>query len=153
MNTAARWIITIAIGGTVAAAHVDAVLEWNKVAFEAVAAAKQAPPPTTRSMAIVLPIFANWARARPFVMARPEQFRPGAPPALASAKWAADYNEIKSMGGKTSAARTKEQTAIGQFWIVTGAPAYNSIVRELARRGGRTLSQNARLFALMYLVL
>lgn len=266
MITAARWISTIAIGCTVAAAHADAVLDWNKVAIEAVVTAKQSPPLTTRSMAIVhgamhdavnaiegrytpyrptakpaagasadaaaagaahavlarlfldqkaaldaalsaalvdsghaaearaagaafgasvgaelvaaraddgtaspgpyrplampgryvptaMPVFANWARARPFVMARPEQFRPAAPPALTSAQWAADYNEIKSMGGKASAARTKEQTDIGQFWIVTGAPAYNSIVRELAGRGGRTLSQNARLFALMYLAL
>ena len=32
-----------------------------------------------------------------------------------------------------------------------GAPAWNPIVRELSSRGNRTLSQNARLFALVYL--
>lgn len=104
-----------------------------------------------RYVSTALPFYVGWAHARPFVMERPDQFRPGPPPMLTSPQWAADYNEIKLLGGKTSAVRTKEQTAIAQFWIVAGAPAYNPIVRELAGRGNRSLSQNARLFALVYL--
>lgn len=106
-----------------------------------------------RYIPTAMPVFSDWAHARPFLMSRPDQFRPVAPPALTSPQWATDYDEIKLLGGKTSTGRTKEQTDIGLFWIVTGAPACNPIVRELAGRGERSLSQNARLFALTYLAM
>jgi hypothetical protein len=98
-------------------------------------------------------VFADWARVKPFVMERPDQFRPAPPPALRSAQWAADYNEIKALGGKAGSARSKEQTEVAQFWIVTGAPSCNPILRELAAREGRTPLRNARLFALAYLAM
>jgi hypothetical protein len=72
---------------------------------------------------------------------------------LRSAQWAADYNEIKALGGKAGSARSKEQTEVAQFWIVTGAPSCNPILRELAAREGRTPLRNARLFALAYLAM
>lgn len=263
MKLITRWITAFVLSMT-GAAQADSVLDWNKVAIEAVVAAKQPPPLSTRSMAIVhaamydavnaiegryapyrptakppagtsaeaaaagaahavlvrlfpdqkdrldvtlaetlaragsaadgsaagatfgatvgvemfaarvndgttkpgpyrplampgryiptsMPVFGDWAHATPFLMARPDQFRPVAPPALTSPQWAADYNEIKSLGGKTSSVRTKEQTEAGLFWALTGAPAFNPVMRELAGRGGRRLSQNARLFALTYL--
>jgi hypothetical protein len=37
----------------------------------------------------------------PFALTKPSQFRPPPIP-LASAEWAADYNELKDHGGKTS---------------------------------------------------
>jgi len=104
-----------------------------------------------RYIPTAIPAFSPWAHATPFAMDRPDQFRPGPPPALASAQWAADFNEIKSLGGKNSAARTAEQTETGQFWAVTGAPAYNLVLRDLAGRGSRDEIRNARLFALAYL--
>ena len=106
-----------------------------------------------RYIPTALPVFSNWARAKPFLMQRPDQFRPAAPPALTSPQWAADYNEIAALGGKSSTARTKEQTDVGLFWVVTGAPAFNPVVREFAGRSGRGLAQNARLFALAYLAM
>jgi len=127
-------------------------------AFTARASDGTAPGAAYRPLAMpgryvptTLPVFAAWANAKPWLMGRPDQFRPGPPPALASAQWAKDYNEIKSLGGKNSATRTKEQTEIGLFWVVVGAPSWNPIVRELSSRDSRTLSQNARLFALVYL--
>ncbi len=106
-----------------------------------------------RYIPTAMPVFSDWARARPFLMAKPDQFRPAPPPALTGPQWAADYNEIKLLGGKASTTRTKEQTDIGLFWVVTGAPAANPVIRELAGRAGRGLSQNARLFALAYLAM
>jgi hypothetical protein len=82
-------------------------------------------------------------------MERGSQFRPGPPPPLTSAEWAADYNEIKELGGKKSAKRTSEQTDIARFWTITGPQSFGPIVRQLAGAPGRTLSQNARLFALV----
>src|SRR5215469_5657715 len=40
----------------------------------------------------------TWARLKPFVLERPDQFRPGPPVALSSKEWATDYNEIKAYG-------------------------------------------------------
>ncbi len=39
-----------------------------------------------------------WPNLKPFAMTSPAQFRPQPPIALASAQWAADYNEIKDLG-------------------------------------------------------
>jgi hypothetical protein len=106
-----------------------------------------------RYVPTVVPLFVGWAHARPFVLERASQFRPAAPPALTSEQWAADYNEIKALGAKAGSARTKEQTEVAQFWVVTGAPSCNPILREFAARGERTPLQNTRLFALAYLAM
>jgi hypothetical protein len=82
-------------------------------------------------------------------MERGSQFRPGPPTPLASAEWASDYNEIKELGGKKSSKRSSEQTDIARFWTITGPQSWGPIVRQLAAAPGRTLSQNARLFALV----
>ena len=44
-----------------------------------------------------------WPNVKPFAMTAPAQFRPQPPVFLHSEQWAADYNEIKELGGKTSA--------------------------------------------------
>ena len=56
------------------------------------------------------PLWEQYARAKPWVLKSADQFRPGPPPALSSAEWARDYNEVKSLGGTKSTARTPEQT-------------------------------------------
>jgi hypothetical protein len=56
------------------------------------------------------PISTEYAHARGWVMVRADQFRPGPPPALSSAPYAKDYNEVKEMGGAKSAKRTPPQT-------------------------------------------
>src|SRR4029079_1166621 len=62
-----------------------------------------------------------------------------------------DYNEIKEMGGRDSTKRTSEQTAVGQFWIVTRPPAWHPVVRALAATKKLSLIDNARLFALAHM--
>lgn len=96
-----------------------------------------------------LPIGSQWGSVIPWVIERGSQFRPGPPPALSSAEWAADYNEIKEIGAKKSPRRTNEQTEIARFWMITGPQSFDPIVRQLAAAPGRSLSQNARLFALV----
>ena len=75
------------------------------------------------------------------------QFRPGPPPALTSTVWARDFNEIKALGGRNSKDRTAEQTAIAKFWEATLPPIYQGLVRSVAERPGREVTQNARLLA------
>lgn len=100
-------------------------------------------------VATTLPLGSQWGKVTPWVMERGSQFHPPPPPALSSPEWAADYNEIKELGGKKSTKRTPEQTEMARFWTIVGPPSFDPIVRQLAGAPGRTLSQNARLFALV----
>lgn len=107
-------------------------------------------PPTTPGMytSTTLPIGSHWGAVTPWVMERGSQFRPGPPPALTSSVWAKDCDEIIALGGKTSPQRTPEQTDIARFWILAGPASWEPLVRHLAASPGRTLIQNARLFAM-----
>jgi hypothetical protein len=98
-----------------------------------------------------LPIGFDVAHSKPWLMDRADQFRPDPPPTLASEDWARAYNEVREIGGKASTRRTPEQTSIAQFWIVTGAPSWNAIVRQCAAAKGMNTVKSARLFALVYL--
>lgn len=89
----------------------------------------------------------QWAQRRPWLLADAAQFRPGPPPALNSAQWARDYNEVKTLGSKTSKQRTPEQTEVARFWEYSLPPIYHAVVRSVALAPGRTVAQNARLFA------
>lgn len=84
----------------------------------------------------------------PWVMQSSRQFRPGPPPALTSATWTRDFNEIREIGALDSKLRTEEQTMIGKFWFVTGARAWNPLVAQLATAKRMDLLDCARLFAL-----
>lgn len=94
-----------------------------------------------------LPAASQWPRRRPWLMSDPAQFRPGPPPDLKSAVWARDYNEIKTMGGKTSTTRSEEQTRIAIFWEATMPSIYHGLVASVADGAGRDVMQNARLYA------
>jgi vanadium-dependent haloperoxidase-like protein len=98
-----------------------------------------------------LPVATDASRFKPWLMQEPAQFRPEAPVPLQSAQWARDYNEIKEMGGRDSTKRTSEQTAIGRFWIVTGPPAWNPVIRAIVATKKLSLVENARLFALAHM--
>jgi hypothetical protein len=99
----------------------------------------------------VLPVNTDTAAVKPWIMGQPAQFRPGPPPALTSKQWAQDYNEVKDLGGKTSAKRTPEQTDIARFWALTGPATWNPIMRQLAAARNLSLIENARLFALVHM--
>jgi hypothetical protein len=96
------------------------------------------------------PLWAQYARAKPWVLKSADQFRPGPPPALSSAEWARDYNEVKSLGGTRSTARTPEQTEAVKFWDnVNFGPSWQAVSRELAIGKQLPLAECARLFALL----
>lgn len=90
---------------------------------------------------------AQWPKRKPWLLASAAQFRPGPPPALRSVQWARDYNEVKTLGSKTSQQRTAEQTEIARFWEFSLPPIYHSVVHSVASMPGRSVAQNARLFA------
>ena len=98
----------------------------------------------------------NWGQVTPFVLKRGSQFRPQAPYHLASAKYAADYNEIKALGGNgttTPSTRTADQTEIGLFWIESSPLSWNRLARALSAERSLELWENARLFTLLNLAM
>ena len=112
--------------------------------------APEAYRPTTTAGAYVpttIPATTMWPQRKPWLLASASQFRPGAPPALTSERWARDYNEIKAIGGRASTLRSAEQTEIARFWETTLPPIYHGLVRSVAEMPGRDVMRNARLFA------
>src|SRR5687767_9251366 len=96
------------------------------------------------------PIWEQSARAKPCVLKSADQFRPGPPPALSSAEWARDYNEVKNLGGVKSTARTAAQTEAVLFWgSVNFGGAWQGAARHLATTKELVLADSARLFALL----
>jgi len=96
------------------------------------------------------PLWEQYARAKPWVLKSADQFRPGPPPALSSAEWARDYNEVKSLGGANSTVRTPEQSQAVVFWgNVNFGGAWQAAARELSIKMQLPLAECARLFALL----
>src|SRR5262249_12184493 len=58
----------------------------------------------------------QWGFVAPFALPTPSFMRPPGPPALDSARWAADYNEVRSLGAAVGSARTADQSQIALFW-------------------------------------
>src|SRR5216117_19086 len=90
----------------------------------------------------------GWGNVTPFTLLSASQFWLPGPPALTSATYARDYNEVKSVGGKVSTARTEEQTQIARFWF-EGPGAWNTIARTVATTRGLDARDSARVLALM----
>jgi hypothetical protein len=77
------------------------------------------------------PVLQQYAYVTPWVLHSPSQFRPGPPPSLTSAEWAADFNEIKALGSTNSASRTQGQTDIGLFIIELPGFILNSAAKQV----------------------
>jgi hypothetical protein len=95
----------------------------------------------------VAPAAVQWPQRAPWRLRSADQFRPAAPPALASARWAGEFNEIKALGARESAQRTPSQTTIARFWDHSLPAIYHGVVRSVAAQPGRDVLANARLFA------
>ena len=100
-----------------------------------------------RYVATVVPAAVTWPRRTPWVMTRADQFRPGPPPDLASELWARDLREVRTLGAKNSTARTAAQTDIARFWEETRPMVYYPLLKAIGQLPGRTVVQNARLYA------
>jgi hypothetical protein len=103
----------------------------------------------------VLPAFGNdplaWlGQVEPFLIRRPSQFRSEGPYALTSAEYAAEFDEVKELGSLAST-RTADQTHAALYWAENPPRTWNRIVRTLSTQAGLSLTENARLFAMVYL--
>jgi hypothetical protein len=88
------------------------------------------------------------ANARPYTLERPTQFRAPAPPALTSAEYLRDYNEVKAAGALKSTTRTAAQTDLAYFWSENYVSQWNRAMRAIAESRTLSIGERARMFAL-----
>jgi Ca2+-binding RTX toxin-like protein len=91
----------------------------------------------------------QWPDLTPFTMTGGDQFRPDGPPALTSQEYTAAFNEVKELGAVDSTTRTADGTEIARFWVGASPGHWNQIAADVSEARGLTLSENARLFALL----
>jgi len=96
----------------------------------------------------------HWGFVTPFAMPTSNAFRPPGPPALGSAKYLGDLNEVKALGAAVGSTRTPDQSLIALFWAdgagtETPPGHWNSIAQDVGAALHNTMEQNARLFALV----
>lgn len=98
-------------------------------------------------------VFTNYPGVTPFALTQNTQFLPAPPPALSSAEYAADFNEVKELGSATSTTRTADQGLTAQLWAippVSDGLLFN-VVRTTALARNNSTVENARLFALVFM--
>jgi hypothetical protein len=98
-----------------------------------------------------LPFLAPWlSQVTPFTLTSDSQFRPGPPPALDSAQYTQEFNEVRDYGGDaaTGSLRTPAQTDTALYFSRDiGAGPYQAGLRDLATRHQLDISDSARMFA------
>ena len=98
----------------------------------------------------------GWGNVTPFVLRSAAQHGQGRPLPLTSARYAADVNEIKALGGDgvmTPTRRTPQQTQVALFWWESSPLMWNRITRTVARDRGLDMWRSARLFGLLDMAL
>jgi hypothetical protein len=90
-----------------------------------------------------------------FLLESSSQFRTSGPLALTGAAYAAEFNEVKALGGDgvvTPSARTPDQTYVAKWWQSTPVASWNAVARDLIARNGLDMAESARLLAMQNLV-
>jgi hypothetical protein len=104
----------------------------------------------------VLPAFGNdpfaWLQdVRPFLVRSSSQFASDGPLPLGSKQYARELAEVQAVGSATSSTRTADQTHAARYWAENPPATWSRIFRTLSAQEGLTLTENARLYAMLYL--
>ena len=95
-------------------------------------------------------ILLHWRNVTPFGIQSSDQFRSDPPPALTSNKYRKDYNEVKEVGEINSTARPQDRTDVARYFaVVVPIHLWSQAVSQASVAQGKSLSQNARAFALL----
>jgi hypothetical protein len=94
-------------------------------------------------------ILPQWGGVTQFALRSRSGLEFKGPPAITSAEFARDFDEIKSVGARNSTTRTADQTAAAIFWVAqTGVPWF-SAARAHSTAKNLSTPENAKLFALL----
>jgi hypothetical protein len=94
-------------------------------------------------------ILPHWGSVRPFVLRSRSGLEFKGPPAIASAEFARDFDEVKSIGARNSTTRTADQTAAAIFWTVQTAMPWHAAARAASAAKNLSIFDNAKLFAML----
>ncbi len=168
-----RETIDAALTASLAGIPAAAALEGSRVGAEVARATlelraddgwNQTPPPYTLPAlpgywqrtppANAAPAFTHYPSVTGFVVPHGHRFLMEAPPALASERYAIDFNETKALGAVNSTTRTAEQTLMARTWhgvgtTTTSPNLWNIVLADVARSRGWSGLEAARGFALM----
>jgi hypothetical protein len=95
-----------------------------------------------------VPVTPWMSKLKPFMLASPDQFRPGPPPDLGSDEWAREYNEVLQYGRRDNSLRTPEQTETAIFWTAHVLPQYNFTYQKIVTDRDLNAVEAARLMAM-----
>ncbi len=84
---------------------------------------------------------------RPLVLNSLQQFDPGAPPAIGTAQYRAELDEVRTFGALNSTAREDWQTTWARYFADIPFGPMERALQELATRQALDISDSARLFA------
>jgi len=88
----------------------------------------------------------QFATVTPLTLKSPDQFPTEGPPAITSAQYAAEFNEVKALGAQVGSSRTEAQTLTAGFYTANPLFFYNAGLRVIATNEGLSTSEQARLF-------
>jgi len=95
-------------------------------------------------------ILYHWGNVKPFGVASSSQFRADPPPRLGSFRYWKDYVEVVQVGDAASTLRPADRADVARFYnAVLAVGVWNDVARQLARARKTTLSENARMLALL----
>ena len=87
----------------------------------------------------------------PWIVPDASMFATDGPLALGSAAYAAEFDQVKSLGTATGSTRTPDQTDMALFWADNAFAMWTRIARQVSNGQGLSVAENARLFAMLYL--
>jgi hypothetical protein len=95
-------------------------------------------------------LFFNWQNVTPFGIRSASQFFLSPPPALTSGRYTRAYDEVKEVGDVNSTERPQDRTNVALFYDdEIPVPIFNDAARQITTAKPRSLSENARDFALI----
>jgi hypothetical protein len=100
----------------------------------------------------------QWGGVTPFALSSGSQFQPPPPPAITSAQYAQEVNQVEMLGGTSSTVRTADETASARFWSdlpgTFDPPGHwNQITEVAALKAKAGLESSARALALVDIAL
>ena len=91
----------------------------------------------------------GWGAVTPWVLRYGSQFRLPPPPRVDDDRYVGDVEEVRDFGAVASFVRTPYQTDVAKWWISSAVVLWNPVARQVSVARGLSISENARLFALL----
>jgi PAP2 superfamily len=87
----------------------------------------------------------------PWLVPNASIFATDGPLPLRSAAYAAEFEQVETLGAATGSTRTPDQTAMALFWADNAVAMWTRIFRQLSASQGLSVAENARFFGMLYL--